>query len=169
MHMGNETDRPPVLDTEVGFATAGDLPSWMRLAELVREDFPGLETEESMDRYRESVVGHIARNGALRAKADDRVVGVLLFSADPATLDCLAVHPDFRAMGVATRLVRRMLELLPADRDVTVTTYRAGDGKGRAARAFYRKLGFVEGETCEEFGHPVQRFTLRRAGREAAG
>ena len=47
-------------------------------------------------------------------------------------------------------------------KDVTVSTYRAGVPEGRAARAFYKRLGFAEGRLTEEFGSPVQEFILRR-------
>ena len=49
-------------------------------------------------------------------------------------------------------------------RDITVTTYRAEDPNGAAARAFYKRLGFSEGRLTEEFGSPVQEFVLKRSG-----
>jgi ribosomal protein S18 acetylase RimI-like enzyme len=152
---------------EIHVATRRDLPSWMQLVELVRWGFPGLETEDALNGYVETVEKNMDRNSAICAKVGDRVVGVLLFSEKQSVLGCLAVHPDFRKMGIATAMVERMLAQLPADRDVTVTTYREEDGKGLASRAFYRKLGFVEGELCHEFDYPEQRFVLRKEARKA--
>lgn len=43
-----------------------------------------------------------------------------------------------------------------------MTTYRQGDPRGAAARAFYKRLGFSEGKLGEEFGCPVQEFVLKR-------
>ena len=51
---------------------------------------------------------------------------------------------------------------LDSDKDIVVSTFREGDDKGAAARAFYKKFGFVEGELIEEFGYPCQVFTLHR-------
>ena len=37
-----------------------------------------------------------------------------------------------------------------------------GDPNGIAARAFYKRLGFSEGNLTEEFDCPVQEFILKR-------
>lgn len=47
-------------------------------------------------------------------------------------------------------------------KDVVVTTYRKEVPEGIAARAFYKSLGFQEGQLTEEFGSPVQKFVLKR-------
>ena len=75
----------------------------------------------------------------------------------------LAVDPACRRQHIAEKLVRYMFTFLDSDRAVTVTTYREGAPEGRAARAFYRHLGFVEGRLTEEFGSPVQEFVLVRS------
>lgn len=55
-----------------------------------------------------------------------------------------------------------MLNLLDPEKNVVVTTYREGVPQGIAARAFYKRMGFVEGRLTEEFGSPVQEFVLLR-------
>ena len=55
-----------------------------------------------------------------------------------------------------------MLTFLALEREVFVTTYREGIPEGVAARAFYKRLGFVEGKLTEEFGSPVQEFVFKR-------
>ena len=55
-----------------------------------------------------------------------------------------------------------MLTLMDAKDDIIVTTYREGVPEGIAARAFYKRLGFIEGKLTEEFGSPVQEFILKR-------
>ena len=102
------------------------------------------------------------RSGAICAKNSDRIVGALLFSREDSALCFLAVDPGFRRQKIAEKLVRYMFTFLDLDRAVTVTTYREGAPEGRAARAFYRHLGFVEGRLTEEFGSPVQEFVLVR-------
>ena len=47
-------------------------------------------------------------------------------------------------------------------RAVVVTIYREGVPEGVAARAFYKRLGFVEGRLIEEFRSPVQEFVLKQ-------
>ena len=75
---------------------------------------------------------------------------------------CLVVDPDHRRSGIASALLDRALSELDRTREITVTTFRAGDTKGTAPRALYKKFGFVEGELVEEFGYPNQVFVLNR-------
>lgn len=147
----------------VGFATLADLPAWMALVSLVRWNFPGLENEEALTEHRQTVIKNIRRGTAICAKDGAKVVGVLLFSIRQNMLSCMAVHPDYRRQGIASRMIRLMLERLPAGRDVQVITFREGDEKGVAPRALYQSLGFVEGEFCCEFDYPEQKFILLRS------
>ena len=73
----------------------------------------------------------------------------------------LAVDPASRRQHIARRLVDFMLARMDAGRTITVTTYREDDPRGAAARAFYRRMGCSEGKLGEEFGCPVQEFTLK--------
>ena len=73
----------------------------------------------------------------------------------------LAVDPACRRQHIGERLVSSMLAQMDEGKDVAVTTYREGDPRGAAARAFYRSVGFSEGKLGEEFGCPVQEFTLK--------
>ena len=75
----------------------------------------------------------------------------------------LAVDPSCRRQHIAQKMVQFMLPLMEEGRDITVTTYRAEDPNGAAARAFYKRLGFSEGRLTEEFGSPVQEFVLKRS------
>lgn len=150
-------------DIKIQFAALDDLPSWMQLVELVRSNFPGLETQELLDGYRNTVIKNINRGSAICAKEQDTVVGILLFSEKHSMLCCMAVHPDYRQKGAATKMINLMLEHLPAGRDVVVTTFREDDEKGTAPRALYKKFGFEEDELCFEFNYPEQKFILHRS------
>lgn len=144
-----------------------NLASWMSLAEIVRQNFPGLETEEKLENYRRTVLKNMERGSAVCALDGNVVVGILLFSERKNMLSCLAVHPEYRRRGIATALIARMLERLDRSRDIVVETFREEDEKGIAARALYRSLGFVPEGTCLfEGSYPVQRFVLR--GKNAA-
>lgn len=74
----------------------------------------------------------------------------------------MAVKPEYRNRGIASMLMKKALNELDSDKDVVVSTFREKDDKGTAARAFYKKFGFVESELIEEFGYPCQVFTLHR-------
>lgn len=75
---------------------------------------------------------------------------------------CLAVDTEHRRQHIAEKMVSFMLTKMDSQRDVSVTTYRDGVAEGRAARAFYKRIGFTEGKLTEEFGSPVQKFVLKR-------
>ena len=152
---------------EIALAHPCEIERWMALVDRVKAAFPGLETPEALAEHRSTVLGFMEGNAALCAKCDGRIVGALLFSREDSMLCFLAVDPGFRRQHIAEKLVHKMLNHLDSDRDVTVTTYREGAPEGRAARAFYRHLGFVEGRLTEEFGSPVQEFALRRSKGDA--
>ena len=143
-------------------AQSGDIPAWMALVDLVKENFPGLDMED----YQRTLEKNIARGSALCAKVGDELAGVLLFSTKGGCLSCMAVHPLHRKMGIGAALVRMMIQRFPEDSDITVTTFREGDPMGFAPRALYKKLGFKEDELTIEFGYPTQKFIYRQAGRQ---
>lgn len=146
---------------EIGFGTAADIALWMALVEKVRWNFPGLEREEDILAHRETVLEFMAENRAICAKADGKIVGVLLFSRKHNMLCCMAVDPAYRRRHIATEMFEKMLTLADRTRDITVTTFREEDPKGAAPRAFYKRHGFVEGELCMEYMCPSQMFVLR--------
>ena len=150
-------------DMEISLARPCEIDRWMALVDRVKAAFPGLETPEAMAEHRSTVLGFMERNAALCAKINGNIVGALLFSREDSVLCFLAVDPGFRRRHIAEKLVRHMFTFLDSDRAVTVTTYHAGVPERRAARAFYRHFGFVEGRLTEEFGSPVQEFVLVRS------
>lgn len=147
---------------EIRLAQAQDIDAWMTLVEQVRDAFPGLETAESINEHRATVLHFIAQSSAICAIDADRIVGILLFSMETGELCFLVVDPTCRRQHVAQRLVSFILTQMDADQGITVTTCREDDPDGRAARAFYKHLGFSEGRLTEKFGHPAQKFILKR-------
>ena len=147
---------------EIRFTESTDLDGWMALVESVKDAFPGLETPEALTGHRNTVSEFIGRGEAICAVENDRIVGALLFSRQESELCFLAVSPEFRRRHIAESMVSLMLPEMESGRDVTVTTYREGATEGIAARAFYKSLGFREGELIEEFGRSAHRFVLKR-------
>lgn len=152
-------DRAQML--RVVFAGPENLKSWMSLVEIVRDGFPGLETEEALENYRNTAIKNIERGSAVCAVDSYTVVGILLFSEKQNCISCMAVHPEYRRQNIAARMVQLMLTKLDRNRDITVETFREGDEKGAAARAFYASQGFVPGELCESLDYPTQKFVLK--------
>ncbi len=145
----------------VGYAKAKHLNSWMNLAEIVRDGFPGLETKEKMLDYRNTVIKNIERGTAVCAVFGNMVVGILLFSRKSNILSCMAVHPEFRRRRIASRMFAQMLAEMDKSLPVTVETFREEDPKGDVPRAFYEKMGFVKGElSVSSKGYPTQKLIL---------
>lgn len=147
---------------EIGLGSVCEIEQWMRLVNRVRENFPGLETQEALDAHRDTVLDFMRKKSAIRAKERERIVGALLFSRELHMLCFLAVDAEYRRQHIAEKMVSRMLAYMDPGKEVTVTTYREGVPEGEAARAFYKRLGFVEGRLSEAFGSPVQEFVLKR-------
>ena len=147
---------------KIEFGREPDIEMWMNLVNKVKSSFPGLETKAALDEHRQTVLTFMRKESAICAKTEDQIVGVLLFSREENMLCFLAVDEQYRRQHIAERMVLHMLSCMNPEKEVIVTTYREGVPEGIAARAFYKRLGFVEEDLTEEFGAPVQEFVLKR-------
>lgn len=147
---------------EIRLGNTNDIDNWMVLVDKVKKNFPGLETKEAMDEHKKTVLSFINKESAICAIIDNKIVGALLFSKENNMLCFLAVDAEYRRQHIAEKMVNNMFELLDSAKDVVVTTYRDGVPEGVPARAFYKRIGFVEGKLTEEFGSPVQEFVFKR-------
>lgn len=147
---------------EIRLARPRDIEGWMALVRRVKDDFPGLESAEDLRDHRAVTLRFMQNRSALCAAQGERIVGALLFSEENSALCFLAVDPACRRQHIGRKLADLMLAQMDEGKDVTVTTYRQGDPRGAAARAFYKRLGFSEGKLGEEFGCPVQELVLKR-------
>ena len=145
---------------KVEFGRTSDIDSWMRLVRKVSWNFPGLETEQSIDEHKIIVLKFMNDKRALCVKNEQEIIGVLLYSRKYNMICCLAVDPAYRKRGIASLLLREALDKLDRDKDITVSTFRENDIKGIAPRSLYKKFGFEEDELIEEFGYPNQMFVL---------
>ena len=147
---------------KIEFGREPDIEMWMNLVNKVKSSFPGLETKEALDEHRQTVLTFMRAASAICAKTEEQIVGALLFSREENMLCFLAVDEQYRRQHIAERMVQHMLSCMNPEKEVIVTTYREEVPEGIAARAFYKRLGFDEGERTEEFGAPVQEFILKR-------
>ena len=145
---------------EVLYGTASDIDAWMKVVERVAPQFPGLETKESREEHKATVLRFMEKQQAICVKDNNEIVGVMLFSRGHNMICCLAVLPEYRRCGIASALLETALAELDKSREITVSTFREGDEKGLAPRALYKKFGFEEGELTIEFDYPNQKFIL---------
>lgn len=149
---------------QIEYGIPADILDWMHLVQKVSGSFPCLETEEALTAHRQTVLDFMSRQEAICAKQDGMIIGVLLFSKENNLLCFLAVDPAHRRQHIAENMFRFMLPQMPADKPITVTTYREGVPEGVAARACYKRMGFTEGKLTEEFGSPVQELVWKAVG-----
>ncbi len=150
-------------DWTVERATPSDVAAWMDLLRLAVDNFPCLDEEEHEAWLRRA----IDRSCALVARepGSASLAGAAAFTRECGCIDFLAVHPQHRrASGVARALVDAVRAAVPG-RDLTITTYRAGDRADTGHRRRLEEIGFEEAKEAEEFGYPVQRFVLRADAR----
>lgn len=145
---------------EVLFGKPSDIEQWMELVRRVSWNFPGLETEESIEEHSQTVLRFMSEKQALCIKCSCEIAGVILFSRNQNMICCLAVAPEYRQQGVGSLLLEKALNELDRSKNISVSTFRENDEKGIAPRALYKKFGFKEAELIEEFGYPNQEFVL---------
>lgn len=145
---------------EVLLGKPSDIENWMKLVKSVSRNFPGLETDESIEEHSRTVLKFMGKNEALCVKCGSDIAGVILFSRKLNMICCMAVAPEYRQRGIGSALLENALGELDRSREISVSTFREDDEKGIAPRALYKKFGFKEAELIEEFGYPNQRFVL---------
>ena len=141
---------------DIQFATPSDVDDWMDLVSLTIDGYPCLNETEYLENLRQS----IAEKRALVLRDDDMAIGILAFSADTGSIDFLAVHPQYRNLGIAKVFLDKLMDELLGEKEINITTFRAGDKADTGYRDELYRLGFVERELLVEFGYPTQRFVL---------
>lgn len=145
---------------EVLFGKPTDIEQWMNLVKSVSWNFPGLETDESIEEHSNTVLKFMNKKQALCIKRGNDIAGVILFSRSRNMICCLAVSPEYRRHGVGSALLEKAIGELDRSKNISVSTFRENDETGAAPRALYKKFGFKEAELIEEFGYPNQKMVL---------
>lgn len=125
---------------KVVFGAISDIEAWMDLVNQVSRNFPGLETQKKIEEHKETVLSFMSKKQALCVKNKNEVVGVILFSRKHNMICCLAVSPQYRRCGIASKLLEKALSELNPNMDISVSTFREDDEKGIAPRALYKKF-----------------------------
>ena len=102
----------------------------------------------------------IAEKRALILRDDDMAIGVMLFSFETGSIDFLAVHPQYRNLGITKLFLDKLMDDIIVGKEISITTYRADDKADTGYREELYQLGFAEKELLVEFGYPTQRFVL---------
>ncbi|MCM0747099.1 GNAT family N-acetyltransferase [Clostridioides difficile] len=156
IHLKEEVIKMDFTKDDIKFAMPADVDDWMELVKLTVDGYPCLDKTE----YLENLHLYIADKKALILRDEGMAVGIMGFSADTGSIDFFAVHPQYRNLGIAKLFLDKLVDELLCGREITLTTYRAGDKADTGYREEYRRLGFAEQELLVEYGYPTQRFVL---------
>lgn len=154
-----ERDLPALKERpeEISYASAEDIPDWMRFVSLVIDGFPGFREGEHLERLRE----HIGQREALILRSGPVLIGAAACTGERGSVDFLGIHPQYRRTEAARLLLDFMLRNLPLKGEISITTFREGDRADTGQRREYQRLGFAEAELLTEFGYPTQRMVLQ--------
>lgn len=146
----------------IKFATPEDVDDWMELVNLTIDGYPCLDKKD----YTANLHQYIADKKALILRDVGLAIGVMGFSPETGSIDFLAVHPQYRHLGITKLFLDKLAGELLYGKEITLTTYRAGDKADTGWREEYRRLGFAERELLVEYGYPTQRFVLPPKNKE---
>ena len=141
---------------DIKFASSGDIDDWMELVSFTIDGYPCLNEAE----YLENLQQYIADKRALILRDEGMAIGVMGFSTETGSIDFLAVHPQYRNLGITKIFLDKLVDELLCGKEISLTTYRAGDKADTGYREEYCRLGFAERELLVEYGYPTQRFVL---------
>lgn len=137
------------------FPTQTDIPGIVSLADELKEYFPGFDRNG----FEQQLSEKLNHKEILIIRYHGEIGGCIAFSRERKEIDFLAVRPECRKHGVATRLLITAMAEFPTETELSVVTYREGDSLGAEARRFYSKFGFREAELLTAFDYPCQRLT----------
>lgn len=132
-------------------AQAEDIPAWMALLGQVVDGYPRLDEAGHLSWLK----ARIARGEALLLSSGDRAAGAVGFCHATGAVDYLAVHPQYRALGISVQLLKAVRRRLSWERELSLTTFRERDPADPGYRREWKRLNFREGELLVEFGYPT--------------
>lgn len=155
----NEKNRTVItsdpLSNHITLATVSDITDWMDLVHLVVDGFPYLEENTYLYQLKQA----IREQRSLLLQQDETIMGALIFDYENQHIEYLGIHPLYQK----EQIILAFLDKLRREdhvKDISVTTFRAGDKADTGYRKAYQSLGFKEAELLMEFGYPTQKFIL---------
>lgn len=144
---------------------SGDFDRWLHFIEIVEPNFMDLSL--SKDEHFCSVIKkNIERETGLYVEDEKgHIIGGITYSTNQNHISWLAVHPSYRRHGIASALMRKVIEKLSYADEIRVKTFLKDDAYGTAARSFYKSHGFEPKEILpneERFPHEVQLFVRKQ-------
>lgn len=156
IHLNEEPMSTVFTRDDIVFAKPADIDDWMELVSLTIDGYPHLNETEYIDK----LCRYISNKCALILRDDSMAIGVMGFSPALCSIDFLAVHPQYRRLGITKLFLDKLADELLCGKEISMTTYRAGDKADTGYRDEYFSLGFAERELLTEYGYPTQKFVF---------
>ncbi len=147
---------------DVCIARVEDIPTWMDLMRLVIDGYPVMDEAD----YLNEITRAIEEERALILKTCNILIGAMTFSKISNSIEFLGIHPQYRNQGIQKLLLEVLLEKHLPGKEISMTTYRAGDKADTGYRDLLKSLGFAERELLIEYGYPTQRFVFSSSDKE---
>ena len=147
---------------DIRIGETGDIPAWMELMRLVIDGYPAMDETD----YLNELIKAIAEKRTLILKEGNILIGAMIFSKSAFSIDFLGIHPQYRNQGIQKLLLEVLLEKHLPGKEISMTTYRAGDKADTGYRDLLKSLGFAERELLIEYGYPTQRFVFNPSDKE---
>lgn len=129
------------------------------LAELCKECFADYDTE----RMKRLIKKKTTHGEIFIISHKDNIAGFVMFSKKNKTLDYIAVSPEYRRTGVASRLMVTAMAQFEIGDELSIITFRNGDTAHKSvsdeAKRLYKKFGFVNEKNIVVRGTPLLKIT----------
>ena len=147
---------------DICIAEKSNIPAWMDLMHLVIDGYPVMDETD----YLNEITKAIEEKRALILKEGNILIGAMIFSKNLGSIDFLGIHPQYRNQGIQKLFLEVLLDKYLPGKEISMTTYRAGDKADTGHRDLLKSLGFAERELLIEYGYPTQRFVLNPSDKE---
>jgi len=86
-----------------------DIPNIMSLVTMMRDEFPGLDSQEGLDEYKESATRMIHQGSCVVCYKADDLAGVICYSLKRNMINFLMVNPLYQRKGIEKTLMNIVL------------------------------------------------------------
>ncbi|WP_304645373.1 helix-turn-helix domain-containing protein, partial [uncultured Dubosiella sp.] len=154
---------PQPANLSLAWASLTDLDDWMALSAQTVSGLPGLEENS----HRKQIQVAIRQHRAIVIRDQTHLIGALVFSQPAATIEFLAIHPQYSYRQIAAIFLDFLIRNRVLGPTIKISTFRANDKADPGQRKAYEQLGFTASELLVEFGYPTQRMLLQVAPTES--
>lgn len=133
-----------------------DADSCIHLMKLVKNDFPGYRE----DAFRTALLEMIEKGEVFVSKDDGMLEGMVGFSREKKELTLLAVHPDCRREGIATRLIYTVAGCFEPEDEISVIAH-GDEEEMEELKGFYHSCGFEDDDDIISDDPTCQRMVYR--------